>query len=53
MKRIISRIEVGFSKALDSVVSVVIRESGDNWTRIVFEDNQRNVQLPDSLFSIQ
>jgi outer membrane lipoprotein-sorting protein len=53
MKRIIPKIELTFSKALDSVASVVIRENGGDFTRIVFDENEHNPNLSDSLFSIQ
>jgi outer membrane lipoprotein-sorting protein len=52
MKKMISQIDIGFSKELDRVASVVIREKGGDFTRIVFEDDPRNPTLPDSLFSI-
>lgn len=52
MRLMVSRIEIGFSKSLDSIASVVIRENGGDFTRIVFEDDRRNPTLPDTLFSI-
>jgi outer membrane lipoprotein-sorting protein len=52
MKKIISQIDIGFSKGLDRVASVVIREKGGDFTKIIFEDDPRNPTLPDSLFSI-
>ena len=53
MKKMISQIDIGFSKGLDRVASVVIREKGGDFTRIVFEDGPRNPTLPDSFFLIQ
>jgi len=53
MKKMISQIDIGFSRELDRVASVVIREKGGDFTRIVFEDDPRNPALPDSLFLIQ
>jgi len=52
MRKMVSRIEIGFSPSLDSIESVVIRENGGDFTRIVFENDRRNPTLPDSLFSI-
>jgi outer membrane lipoprotein-sorting protein len=52
MRKMVSRIEIGFSPSLDSIASVVIRENGGDFTRIVFESDRLNPALPDSLFSI-
>jgi outer membrane lipoprotein-sorting protein len=53
MKKVIPEIEIGFSKALNSVESVVIRERGGDSTRIVFENSRLQSELPDGLFSVQ
>jgi outer membrane lipoprotein-sorting protein len=52
MRKMVSRIEIGFSPSLDSIASVVIRENGGDFTQIVFENDRHNPVLPDSLFFI-
>jgi outer membrane lipoprotein-sorting protein len=52
MKQFIQGIEIKFSKTLDSVSSVVIREGGDDFTLITFGEVSLNPALPDSLFAL-
>jgi hypothetical protein len=52
LRKIIEKIEIGFSVSLDRVASVVIREKGGDFTRITFEKGPRDPQLSDRLFSI-
>ena len=51
MKQFIQSIEIKFSKALDSVSSVLIRESGEDYTLITFNEISLNPELPDSFFA--
>lgn len=50
MKQFIPAIEIKFSKALDSVSSVLIREGGEDFTLITFEEVRLNPELPVNLF---
>ncbi|PIU19167.1 MAG: hypothetical protein COT18_08900 [Elusimicrobia bacterium CG08_land_8_20_14_0_20_59_10] len=53
MRRFLPAIEIRFSRALDSVRSVLIREGGSDYTLIRFEDVRLNPELPGGLFSTQ
>lgn len=51
LKQFIQAIEIKFSKALDSVSSVLIREGGEDFTLITFSEVSLNPELPAALFS--
>ena len=51
LKQFIRSIEIEFSKTLDSVSSVLIREGGEDFTLITFSEVRLNPELPDGLFN--
>jgi len=53
LKKIISKIEMSFSKKDFSVEKVKMIETNEDYTIIRFKNKQKNIEIPDNVFDIQ